>query len=152
MKKITALLLILAIACGLCACGSKQSAPVSEVYAKMIADVQFPTEMLKMDDDFFVNTFGFELGNFEEYVFAKGEDVLLAENIIIIKVKDGQDVNAIKTKLEKFVTEQTAVFSSYVPEQSKVAEKSVVAVKGNYVYMLMSSKVAELKKIAADMI
>ena len=90
----------------------------------------------------------------EHYRFLKTieADVLLAENIILIKVKDGQDVNAVKTKLEKFVTEQTAVFSSYVPEQSKIAEKSVVAVKGNYVYLIMSSKVSELKKIATDMI
>ena len=72
---------------------------------------------------------------------------MLAENIIIIKVKDGTDTAAVKTKLDKFVTEQTSIFASYAPAQSKIVEGSIVAVKGNLVYLLMSSKAAELKTV-----
>ena len=44
------------------------------------------------------------------------------------------------------------MLESYVPEQAVIAKKSVVGVKGNFVYMIMSSKVSELEKIVNDMV
>ena len=134
------------------ACTGKSSAHLSDVYAKMKAEVAFPTEMLKMDDDYFVMQFGFNPADFEEYVYAQGEDSLLAESIVLIKVKNGVNAGAVREKLEKYVSEQTTMFNSYIPEQGKVAGESVIVAKGSYVCMLMSSKVSELKKIVTEMI
>ena len=67
-------------------------------------------------------------------------------------MKDSKNVNTVKESLENYLSDQTTLLNSYVPEQGKIAEKSVVGVKGNCVYLLMSSQVASLKKIAADMI
>ena len=71
---------------------------------------------------------------------------------MLIKVKDGADTEAVKQKLDGYVTDQTLMFESYIPEQAVVAKKSVVGVKGGFVYMLMSSKVSELEKIVNDMV
>ena len=132
--------------------GKKNSVAIEDVYARMESEVNFPTHMLKMDGDYFVMQFGFNLEDFDQYIYSQGEDILLAETVILIKAKNGSDMNKIKQKLENFVSDQTTVFNSYIPEQGKVAEKSVVEVKGNYAYLLMSSKVSELKKIAQEMI
>ena len=131
---------------------SSSGVSLSSVYDKMISDVKFPTEMLKMDDEYLEMQFGFNAADFDEYVYAQGEDTLLAETILLIKVKDSKNVNTVKESLENYLSDQTTLLNSYVPEQGKIAEKSVVGVKGNCVYLLMSSQVASLKKIAADMI
>lgn len=131
---------------------SAKSQTLNDVYAKMKSDVTFPTEMLKMDDEYLEMQFGFNSADFEEYVYVQGEDTLLAETILLIKVKDAKNVASVKEMLENYVFDQTTLLKSYVPEQGKIAEKSVVVANGKYVYMLMSSQVAALKKIAADMI
>lgn len=131
---------------------SSSGVSLSSVYDKMISDVKFPTEMLKMDDEYLEMQFGFNAADFDEYVYAQGEDTLLAETILLIKVKDSKNVNTVKESLENYLSDQTTLLNSYVPEQGKIAEKSVVGVKGNCVYLLMSSQIASLKKIAADMI
>lgn len=132
---------------------SSKGTSLNAVYDKMIADVKFPTEMLRMDDEYLEMQFGFNAADFDEYVYAQGEDTLLAETILLIKVKDPKSVNAVKETLENFVSDQTTLLKSYVPEQGKIAEKSVIVLNGNcYVCMLMSSQVAALKKIATEMI
>ncbi len=149
MKKTMAILAV-AVMLMLTACGNGGNAAnvtVSDIYSKIKSDVTFDTAIIEMNDDYFSNQFGFDLSTFEEYLYLKSEDVMLAENIIIIKVKDGTDTAAVKTKLDKFVTEQTSIFASYAPAQSKIVEGSIVAVKGNLVYLLMSSKAAELKTV-----
>ncbi len=103
-----------------------------------------------MEDDYFVNQFGFDLSEIEEYVYAASENALLAENIIIIKVKDAADTVRVKAKLDEYVSEQITVLNSYLPDQGKVAEASVVDVRGDVVYLLMSSKVDELNEIMTE--
>ncbi|MBP5184927.1 MAG: DUF4358 domain-containing protein [Lachnospiraceae bacterium] len=152
MKRTILLILVAAMVLGLCACGSKPEVPVADVYERMAKEVKFPTEMLKMDDSIIIRDFGFDLDTFEEYLYMKAEDVLFAENIMLIKVKDAKDVDAVKEKLEKFVKEQATLLNGYMPDQGKIAEKGIVVAKGRYVYLLMSSEVNALKKIAAEMI
>lgn len=158
MKKITALSLIVIMLC-LTACGKKdeekpaaKAATPSEVYAKMEEQVTFPEPMVKLSDEDLLNTFGFETAGFDEYVYAICENILLAENIVLIKVKDEVVAEKVKQKLSEYVNDQTMMLESYVPEQAVIAKKSVVGVKGNFVYMIMSSKVSELEKIVNDMV
>ena len=167
MKRTLALLLILIMIC-LTACGGKEKKPASEagteaeaetkpatpseVFAKMEEQVTFPGAMLKLADEDLLNTFGFEAGSFEEYVYAQCEDALLAETVVLVKVKDGTGTEAVKQKLDGYVNDQTLMFESYIPEQAVIAKKSVVDVKGSFVYMIMSSKVSELEKIVNDMV
>ncbi len=141
----------------LTACGggdknaTKKAMP-SEVFGSMEEQVSFPGTMVRLGDEDLLNTFGFEAGDFEDYVYAVCEDGLLAETVVLIRVKDGTDTAPIKEKLEKYVEEQTMNYDAYLPEQAKVARQSVVAAKDGNVYLIMSSQVKELKRIAKDML
>lgn len=159
MKKLTALLLIVMMLLCLAACGKKDEkeaaakpATPQEVYAKMEEQVTFPEKMVRLSDEDLLNTFGFETENFEEFVYVICENILLAENIVLVKVKDGVDPETVKKTLSEYVSDQTMMLESYVPEQAVVAKKSVVGVKGDFVYMIMSSKVTELEKIVNEMV
>ena len=157
MKKAVLLLTVLMMIL-LTACGAEEEKPArkdaspSEVYAKMLEQVAFPGEMVKLADEDLLNTFGLEASQFEEYVYAVCEDALLAETVLLIKVKDGTDKSAVKETMNRYIEDQTLMFNSYVPEQGKVAGDAVVVENGSCICMLMLSKVSELKKIAADML
>ena len=156
MKRLTLTVLCLMLLC-LTACGggdkpaAKKAMP-SEVFGSMEEQVSFPGTMIRLGDEDLLNTFGFEAGDFEDYVYAVCEDGLLAETVVLIRVKDGTDTAPIKEKLEKYVEEQTMNYDAYLPEQAKVARQSVVAAKDGNVYLIMSSQVKELKRIAKDML
>ena len=152
-KTIAAVLAIIMCLAAFTGCNEKKEpVSVSTVFEKMISDVTFPAGMMKMDAEYTENQFGFNMDDFEEFVFAKSEDLLLAEFILIFKVKDEKNADAVKTKLDKFLSEQTTVFASYVPEQEAVLKKAVVEKRGNIVFLLSSEKVSELKKIADEYI
>lgn len=128
--------------------GNKEQATVDktleEIYTQMIDNVEMPT-MVRMDEEYITNYFGIDLTAFDEYVFAAAEDALLAENIILVKVKDGQSNEPVVEILEKIIKQKKAELESYLPEQFKIVEKSSVVTKGNYVILIISSKKSELE-------
>lgn len=134
------------VGCG--ASGNKKEVTVDktleEVYTQMIDNVEMPL-MVRMDEDYITNYYGIDLTAFDEYVFAAAEDVLLAENIILVKVKDGQSTEPVVSILEKIIKQKKAELESYLPEQFKIVEKSSVVTKGNYVILIISSKKGELE-------
>ena len=112
---------------------------LDEIYTQMIENVELPT-MIRLEEEYIMNYYGIDLSTVEEYVFASAEDILLAENIILIKMKDGENKEDIVTLLENMVEQKKSEFESYLPEQAKVVEKSEVISKGNYIILLISSQ------------
>lgn len=134
------------IGCG--AGGNKEQATVDkaleEIYTQMIDKVEMPL-MVRMDEDYITNYYGIDLTVFDEYVFAAAEDALLAENIILVKVKEGQSTDPVVEILEKIIKQKKVELENYLPEQFKIVEKSSVVTKGNYVILIISSKKSELE-------
>lgn len=112
---------------------------LEEIYTQMIENVELPT-MIRLEDDYITNYYGLELSTFEEYVFAVAEDALLAENIILIKMKDGESNEAVANLLENIVEQKKSEFESYLPEQFKIVEKSEVVINENYIVLIISSQ------------
>lgn len=153
MKKsaVVFLLTLLLGGCLFAGCGSDKNQgeatvnqTLEEIYTQMTENVEMPL-MVRMDEDYITNYYGIDLTAFDEYVFAAAEDALLAENIILVKVKDGQSTEPVVTVLEKIIKQKKAELESYLPEQFKIVEKSSVVTKGNYVILIISSKKAELE-------
>ena len=136
--------------CLFAGCGAKNQEDLTvnqtleEIYTQMINNVEMPL-MVRMDEEYITNYYGIDLNAFDEYVFVAAEDALLAENIILVKVKDGQSKESIVNILEKIIKQKKAELESYLPEQFKIVEKSSVVTKGNYVILIISSKKGELE-------
>lgn len=154
MKKIIAAVLA-AVLCfaALVGCGEqKTSLSPKETLKEMTDKVTFESAMIDLGDEQIENQFGYTTDDYVEGVFAQSEDVLKAEFIIIIQLKDNAKADEVKKKLDQYVDERIRVFGSYMPDQVPVLEKAVVVEKGNYVYLISSEKVDELKKIAEECI
>ena len=83
-------------------------------------------------------------------MFAAAEDALLAENIILVKMKDGESNEAVVKLLNNIIKQKKTELESYLPEQYKIVEKSEVITNGDYVVLIISSKKAELLEQLPD--
>ncbi|MGN0507217.1 MAG: DUF4358 domain-containing protein [Lachnospiraceae bacterium] len=142
--------------CLLTGCGKKEdnreavvTQTLEEIYTQMETNVELPT-MVRLEDDYITNYYGADLSTFDEYVFAAAEDALLAENIILVKMKDGESNEAVVKLLNNIIKQKKTELESYLPEQYKIVEKSEVVTNGDYVVLIISSKKAELLEQLPD--
>ena len=92
----------------------------------------------RMDDDFISNYYGIDATILEEYVFSMSEDAAQAETVIIMKVKNADDLTGLTESLQTVVDEKKNEMENYIPEQFAIVEKSKVQTKDNYVWLVIS--------------
>ncbi|MDE7028828.1 MAG: DUF4358 domain-containing protein [Lachnospiraceae bacterium] len=125
--------------------GTAQTTDTADSTAKSIANIyQEITQSVSlqspqcMDDDFISNYYGIDAASLEEYVFSMSEDAAQAETVIILKVKNTDDVKGLSDSLQTVVDEKKNEMENYIPEQFAIVEKSKVQTKDNYVWLVIS--------------
>lgn len=129
---------------------SKEEAlSVAEVYEKIGQAVELKSPAC-MDEEFISNYYGLDTKILEEYVFSISEDAAQAETVIIMKVKDAGDIEAVKGCLEEVVEEKKGEMEDYIPEQFAIVEKSEVVTKDNYVWLVISENEDSITSVIED--
>lgn len=127
-----------------------QAKPVEDIYKEIEQGVELVSPV-KMGDGFITNYYGIEPEKLEEYVFVMSEEATSAETVVIMKVKDGADVENMCAALQVVVDEKRSEMENYLPEQFAIVDKSSVKSKGNYVYLVISEQAdAILQVIEGD--
>lgn len=110
---------------------------IQEVYQEIEQSVSLHSPQC-MDDDFISNYYGIDAASLEEYVFSMSEDAAQAETIIIMKVKNTDDLENLAASLQTVVDEKKNEMENYIPEQFAIVEKSKVQTKDNYIWLVIS--------------
>lgn len=110
---------------------------IQEVYQEIEQSVSLHSPQC-MDDDFISNYYGIDAASLEEYVFSMSEDAAQAETIIIMKVKNTDDLEDLTASLQTVVDEKKNEMETYIPEQFAIVEKSKVQTKDNYIWLVIS--------------
>ena len=71
-------------------------------------------------------------------MFSISSDAAQAETVIIAKVKDVSDTEAVAESLQSVMEDKKAEMENYIPEQFAIVEKSEVVIKDNYVWLVIS--------------
>lgn len=118
--------------------GSREGAKsIDDIYEDIKQTVSLQSPQC-MDDDFISNYYGIDSASLEEYVFSMSEDAAQAETVIILKVKDTDNVEKLADSLQTVVDEKKNEMENYLPEQFAIVEKSKVEIKENYVWLVIS--------------
>lgn len=138
-RKFIKLMAVLTIAALLCAgCGTKTPPKsIEEVYSEITETVSLKSPQC-MDADFILNYYGIDTSALEEYVFSMSEDAAQAETIIIMKVENTDDLEAITDCLQTIIDDKKMEMENYLPEQFAIVEKSRVQTKDNYIWLVIS--------------
>ncbi len=110
---------------------------INEIYQEIEQTVSLQSPQC-MDDDFISNYYGIDAASLEEYVFSMSEDAAQAETVIIMKVKDTNDMEGLRDSLQTVVDEKKNEMENYIPEQFAIVEKSKVQTKQNYIWLVIS--------------
>ena len=153
MKKILSIIICAAIClCCFASCAKNETpAPsLSEVYASLENVTNMP-EMAVMPDALIETLFGFNLADFEEYVFAEAADPAVnADTIILIKLAEGADLNAVCETLAGYLTSVKDNTESYSPVNYAKTQSSAVTVIGDYIYLVVTAEYAEAAQVITE--
>ncbi len=124
---------------------------VSEIGDKIGQTVNL-TEMKKGDSAKLQKLYDIDPTLVEDFILYTAPSNIKADELAIIKVKDSNNVEQIKEKLDQRVQAQGTSFKDYLPEEYAIIEKHILKSKGNYVLLTISKDSAAIEKIFDDML
>ena len=160
-KKITALLLALTFVF-LMGCGSEKTTEVKDVnfYDLRTAMLNATDKLPEMqtassaDDNAaellaYVSDIDYEkVSNFFVSYSKEG----LADEIVVISVKDEADVHVAKESLQKHLEHRKNLFANYAVEQASRLDSAVLKVSGRYVVLIIADEYSKIEKAFDDML
>lgn len=108
----------------------------AEITAKIQADVKFPG-MAEIGTDRMSGYYDVDadkIDSYSAYICGSGA---YPDEIAVFKMKSADDVDAVKTMLEKRVENQTATFKDYTPDEMYKIDGKNVVTNGNYVALII---------------
>lgn len=116
---------------------------VAAIEAKIKENVDIK-EMRKADENKLKKLYNIDSKDIEEFVLYTAPSNLKADEIAIIKVKDPNQLDDIKSKLEERVKAQGKSFKDYLPEEYYIIEKNQIKAKDNYIILAISKDVDKI--------
>lgn len=144
MKKILAIILCILVL-SLTACGGKEAAKSADLAALYDTLTASMPQMLKMDETTMLNFQGIEAADCIQVQVAICAEGLRADEIWLIEAKDEAALEKIKALAEARIQAKDEETVSYNPEQNAVVQEAQVFTEGNYLFLLVSPDVDDLK-------
>ena len=146
MKKITAILLILALMLSAAACGAKAEKNVSvDLNAMYDSFGPYLPEMYFMDETTMLNFLGIDVADCAQYKVALCAEGMRADEVWLIEAKDAAALEKLQQRAQTRIEAKLGETISYVPDQYVIVEKAQLVVIGNYIALLVSPDVDTLK-------
>lgn len=122
---------------------------VGDDYHVMLTELKevFANNMTDKDGSYLESFYGIDPETVDTYMLLQAEDVMLADTVAVLKLKDAGDVEKTKEKFETVKTNLTEQYQNYDPKQSEVMKQAVIGSSGNYVYFAVASNSNELARI-----
>lgn len=108
----------------------------ADITAKIQEDIKFPG-MAEIGEDRMSGYYDVDstkLDSYSAYICGSGA---YPDEIAVFKLKSADDVEAVKTMLEKRVETQTTAFKDYTPDEMYKIDGKNVVVNGNYVALII---------------
>lgn len=115
---------------------SAATGTAAEITAKIKEDVKFPG-MAEIGSDRMAGYYDVaadKIDSYSAYICGSGA---YPDEIAVFKMKSADDVNAVKSVLEKRVESQSATFKDYTPDEMYKIDGNNVVTSGNYVALII---------------
>lgn len=150
-KKILNVCLVVFISVGLqgCAFIQTKNPTVSEI-TKNIKKVSDLSKMEEGNKTKLRKLYGINAKNLEDFVVYAPKTNMEANEILILKVKNQDDVDELQESIEKRIEKQSDSFKNYSPDQYDLLENHTLKVKGKYIMLVVSKDVDKINKSIND--
>lgn len=136
----TLLILITMIMLGGCGSQAKPEAKNPDVkdISQKIGQVTDLSKMKESNDAKLKKLFDISTEELDGFVFYMAPSNVKADEILIIKVKDSKNIDAIKDKMVKRADKQANTFKDYAPDEYYLLQKKIIKTKDNYILYVVS--------------
>lgn len=125
--------------------------PLSEIETKVMAKAD-SSKFKKADSKSLKRYIGLNEKDYSEVVYLMPSSTMEVSELLIVKVKNEAQADAIESAVNNRVETQENSFKDYAPEQYAVLQNSSVLIKGNYVFYVVSDNVEDMKNEFLDTI
>lgn len=122
--------------------GKTSSTPVETVAEKVTAAADL-TNVTQADSQKLKKYYGLNANDYEGVAFYLGNSNMDVDEILIVRMKDSAQENALKDAMQTRIDTQTQSFEGYGVNQTKLLKDAVIDVKGNYALLVVNEKAAE---------
>lgn len=129
---------------------STATGTAAEITAKIQEDVKFPG-MAEIGADRMAGYYDVaadKIDSYSAYICGSGA---YPDEIAVFKMKSADDVNAVKSVLEKRVESQSATFKDYTPDEMYKIDGNNVVTSGNYVALIICADNAKAIEVFKSM-
>ena len=96
--------------------------------------------------------YGLNLSDYENLVLYSPSSSMDVSELMIIKLSDDTQIDAVESSIEARVASQLESFGGYGPEQCALLEDYIIKIKNNYVFYAVGKNAENLKKAFIDAI
>lgn len=121
---------------------SGSSRPFEEV-RKAVESSLDTSNLTEKDAAAFKRNFGLNEADYDGVMYYSSEFSISAEEVLLVKVKNSDQVQAVTEAIEERVESRTNDFDGYAPEEVKLLEDSVQSVRGTYIFFASAPKAGE---------
>ncbi len=94
--------------------------------------------------------YGLNAAEYEGILLYNSRFNLSAEEILMIKVKDGEQVHLVVEAIEKRLESRKNDFAGYAPKEVKLLEKAQISVRGKFVFLSVGKQADKYKEIFSN--
>lgn len=103
--------------------------------------------MLKADNQLIKRFYGLDPASFESCILYYPTTNMMAEEVLIVKLKDMSQQEQVRTAIEKRIETQKTTFEGYGVEQfDLLTNNAVIEVRGNFILFVVNADSAEAQK------
>lgn len=132
---------VLALICLLTMFGSNKisDADPAEVEAAVVAELDM-SAMLKADNQMVKRLYGLDPASFESCILYYPNTNMMAEEVLILKLSDTSQQQAVRAAIEARVETQKTTFDGYGVEQyALLTENCIIDIRGNFVLFVVNA-------------
>lgn len=152
MKKLISLSIIAVMLLSFTACvkdKENDSATTADIMKSIKAQVKLP-EMADIPIDEISFHTQLKEDDIEDMSYLMSGDGISADEVLIVKMKEGINMEEVKSALETRKQIQADLFEPYAPDEMPKIEKSVIEVKGSYAIFAVTVDSTAVKKVFND--
>ena len=103
--------------------------------------------MLEADNQLIKRFYGLDPASFEGCILYYPTTNMMAEEVLIVKLKDMSQQEQVRTAIEKRIQTQKTTFEGYGVEQFELlTNNAVIEVRGNFILFIVNADSAEAQK------
>ena len=95
---------------------------------------------------------GINVNDYKAVAYYGHESIMECETLLIICLNDGSQGDELIERIEKQRTGLMNLFQSYAPDQYELLANSILDIKGNYVFYIVSENAEDIAQLFVDCI